>query len=42
MVPDCAVDGEGYVSREITSINELEILDLIRILKEIEDQKTSK
>jgi len=42
LTPDCAVDGEGGASSEITSINEFEFIDLLNKLKKIEDRQTSK
>jgi hypothetical protein len=42
LTPDCAVDGEGYSSSEIKSINEFEFDDLIKKLEKIEDRETSK
>lgn len=41
LVPNCAIDGEGFTSSEITVINELDILDLIRNLEEIEEREAS-
>lgn len=42
LTPDCAIDGEGGASSEITSINELEIFDLLKKLEKIKGRKALK